>query len=579
MYIVFTIRKEVETQLKKTLTSLNFSDTIRLEVPSDPEFGDLAFPCFQYCSTSKKSPHETAMIILKNLQRPKGIDRIEVHGGYINFWFNPQNILDHTLSSIITNGETYGVLSNKNKRIIVEHTSANPNGPLHVGRARNPIIGDTIARILKAAGYQVETQFYLDDLGKQVAILIWAFHHLTDDHVNANASDKPDHYAVCYYQKAYDLMNEDERIAKEIDELVHKSEQGDEEAIALGKKAYEPVLKGICESLSTINISIDTFIPESTFIKDGTVIEVISRLQKTSYCHEEDKALYLDLESFGVKGRSTKFFITRSNKTSLYATRDIAYHLWKTHQADLLINVLGEDHKLESRQVEIALELLDASKKPIPVFYSFVSLPGGKMSTRRGRVVYLDDLIEEIRLRAFEEVKKRRGSELSIEKMRAIADVVGIGALRYNIIKVQPEKDIEFKWDEALSFEGNTAPFIQYAIARCQSILRKSTIKLTVIENQLDVSGLNVDSEVQLGKKLAHFPLLIHEASKGFKPHLITQYLYETASLFNQFYRDCPVINAEQPMVKIARLALVLATKIVLENGLHLLGVESLEEM
>ncbi|MDG6217947.1 MAG: arginine--tRNA ligase [Candidatus Thermoplasmatota archaeon] len=579
MYIIFSIRNEVEKQLKKTLTSLKFHDTVRLEVPSDPEFGDLAFPCFQYCSTSKRSPQDTAMMILNNLQRPNGIDRMEVHGGYINFWFNAQYVLDHTLSSIIKNGETFGILSDKQKKIIVEHTSANPNGPLHVGRARNPIIGDTIARILKAAGYQVETQFYLDDLGTQVAILTWAFHHLTDDQVKASANDKPDHYAVCYYQKAYDLMNEDELIKKEIDELVHKSEHGDEEVIALGKKAYEPVLKGICESLSTINISIDTFIPESTFIKDGTVIEVISELKNTPYCHEEDGALYLDLESFGVKGRSTKFFITRSNKTSLYATRDIAYHLWKTYQADLLINVLGEDHKLESRQVEIALELLDAGKKPIPVFYSFVSLPGGKMSTRRGRVVYLDDLIEEIRLRAFEEVKKRRGDELSIEKMKAIADVVGIGALRYNIIKVQPEKDIEFKWDEALSFEGNTAPFIQYAIARCQSIFRKSTIKQTAIECQLDVSALKIESEVKLGKKLANFPMLIHETSKGFKPHLITQYLYETASMFNQFYRDCPVINAEQSMVKIARLGLVLATKIVLENGLRLLGVDALDEM
>lgn len=579
MYVIFDMEQMVEEQIKKTLQSLNFPNIVRLEHPSSPEFGDLAFPCFTYCSTSKKSPQETAKLIFDHLQKPSFINQMEIQGGYINFWFDSHYLLRYTLKSILDHGKTYGILANKNKKIIVEHTSANPNGPLHVGRARNPIIGDTIARLLKAAGYQVETQFYLDDLGKQVAILAWAFDHLDNNQVQTSAKAKPDHYAVCYYQKAYDLMKEDEHISKEIDELVHKSEKGDENVISSVKKAYEPVLKGISESLLLINIKIDTFIPESTFVKDGSVLDVISNLKKTSYCHHENGAIYLDLEPFGVKGRSTRFFITRANGTSLYATRDIAYHKWKSFQADRLINVLGEDHKLESKQVEIALDLLDIDNKPIPVFYSFVSLPGGKMSTRRGRVVYLDDLIDEIKQRAFVEVKKRRGDELSEEKMRKIADVVGIGALRYNIIKVQPEKDIEFKWDEALSFEGNTAPFIQYAIARGHSILRKSDLKQKEIKEQVDVSHLKIESELCLGKQLAHFPAVILEASKGFKPHLLTQYLFETASLFNQFYRDCQVNTAGQISLKIARLGLVLSTTIVLENGLKLLGIEALDEM
>jgi arginyl-tRNA synthetase len=201
------------------------------------------------------------------------------------------------------------------------------------------------------------------------------------------------------------------------------------------------------------------------------------------------------------------------------------------------------------------------------------------MSTRRGRVVYLDDLIEETTQRAFEEVKKRRGDELSENEMKKIAKVVGIGALRYNIIKVQPEKDIEFKWEEALSFEGNTAPFIQYAIARCAGIIIKSGSEQLIDERKIDSHVLSHTSELLLGKKLAYFPLVIKEASSGFKPHLITQFLFETASLFHQFYRDCPVNTAEHDSIKIARLCLVKATKIVLENGLDLLGIESLEEM
>ncbi|HMA83741.1 MAG TPA: arginine--tRNA ligase [Candidatus Thermoplasmatota archaeon] len=579
MYIAIELENHIRKKLKQTLQHLQFPDTIRLETPSSPDFGDLAFPCFSLCSVSKKSPYETAKYILSHLEKPDGVNKMEVHNGYINFWFDTNQILANTLTSIFKKGKEYGILPTKDQKVIVEHTSANPNGPLHVGRARNPIIGDTITRLMKADGFHVESQFYLDDLGKQVAILTWAFHHLDETDLSKKTMDKPDHHAVRFYQKAHELMQRDEKIATEIDELVHKSELGDEDAIDMGKKSYEPVLTGISESLSRINISIDNFIPESRFVKNGSVLKVIEHLKQTPYCNEEEGAFYLDLEEFGVKGRSTKFFITRSNGTSLYATRDVAYHLWKNSQADRLVNILGEDHKLESQQVNIALELLNADKKPIPVFYSFVSLPGGKMSTRRGRVVYLDDLIEESKQRAFVEVEKRRGKELSTEKMKDIAEVVGVGALRYNIIKVQPEKHIEFKWEEALSFEGNTAPFIQYATARCASILRKSKIESKVIKDSCNSQVLTHESEGRLGKQLAKLPIIIDEAAQGFKPHLITQYLFDTASLFNQFYRDCSVLSADNEMVKYSRLGLVLSTKIVLENGLALLGVDGLDEM
>ena len=163
--------------------------------------------------------------------------------------------------------------------------------------------------------------------------------------------------------------------------------------------------------------------------------------------------------------------------------------------------------------------------------------------------------------------------------MRLIAEVVGIGALRYNIIKVQPEKDIEFKWEEALNFDGNTAPFIQYAIARCASIQRKGKIDNEQFSSQINASILTHESEIQLGKQLAQFPMVIDDAAHSYKPHLITQFLFETASLFNQFYRDCPVLTAENTPLKKSRLGLVLSTKIVLKNGLHLLGIDALEEM
>jgi arginyl-tRNA synthetase len=277
----------------------------------------------------------------------------------------------------------------------------------------------------------------------------------------------------------------------------------------------------------------------------------------------------------GIQGRNTKFVYIRKDGTTLYATRDIAYHLWKAKHADILVNVLGEDHKLESKQVEIALELVGAKLIPNVIFYSFVSLPGGKMSTRRARVVYLDDLINECVKRAFEEVKKRRGKDLSEEKMREIAENVGIGALRYNIIKVQPEKDIVFKWDEALNFDGNAIPFIQYSHARACSILSK----IKKEKRDFDSNALKHDSEVKLIKQLARFPLFIENASSGYKPHIIANYLFETASKFNQFYRDCPVLSEKNTILRKSRISLVDASRIVLRNALELLGILAPEEM
>ena len=281
------------------------------------------------------------------------------------------------------------------------------------------------------------------------------------------------------------------------------------------------------------------------------------------------------MEPFGIKGRNTNFFFLRKDGTTLYATRDIAFHLWKAKNADLLVNVLGEDHKLESKQVEIALTLVGAKKVPKAIFYSFVSLPGGKMSTRKARVVYVDELIKECINLAFSEVKKRRGNELSDKKMKQIAEIVGIGALRYNIIKVQPEKDIVFKWEEALNFEGNASPFIQYSHARACSILSKKDIDF----KDLDATMLTHESEENLIKKLAKFPLVLEEACEGFKPHIIPLYLFEVASQFNKFYRDCPVLPEKNIKIKNSRLFLVNATRIVLKNGLDLLGIIAPKEM
>lgn len=571
-YPIYEFKNQIISVLQNILSTHNVK--IQLEKPPE-NMGDAAFPCFFLAPYLKKSPQSIAEDIARQIPQTKMIGKVVTQGGYVNFFINTELLVSLTLTEILKKKETYGTLKKKKEKVIIEHTSANPNGPLHIGRARNPIIGDSLVRIYRAAGYDVDAQFYLDDMGKQVAILSWGIQNLSSMDFPESKYSKPDHKYVGYYQIANKKLEEDPQVQKEIGEIVKKAEKGETATIDTVQNAYEPVLEGIIQSLNKINIQLDTFIPESTFVKDKSVDDVVKKLKKNPYCKKENGGLFLDLKSFGIKGRTTKFFILRKDGTTLYATRDIAYHLWKAQQADILINILGEDHKLESQQVDIALELLNEKTRPVVVFYAFVSLPGGKMSTRRGRVVYLDELIDECIERAYDEVRKRRGNELLESEMKKIATIVGIGALRYNIIKVQPEKDIVFQWEDALNFEGNAAPFIQYAHARTCGILTKVKETKRVFNEKILIH----QSEINLVKHLAQFPLIIEEACNNFKPHIIANFLFETAARFNQFYRDCPVIPEKNQELKNTRIVVVEATRIVLSNALNLLGITAPEEM
>ena len=414
------------------------------------------------------------------------------------------------------------------------------------------------------------TEYYVNDVGKQVIILTWGLEHL-DRSSEDEGRDKADHRLVGYYRKANQLMEEDPEVANEIGQMLRKFEDGDQETIARVRKTAKMMLDGILESLALINVSLDNFTWESTFIENGAAADVVKRLQASEFCKEEDGASYLELESFGIHGRETRFFFTRGDGTTLYTTRDVTYHLNKFSRAERIINILGEDQKLGQAQLAIALKLLGVDRSPECVFYSFVSLPEGKMSTRRGQVVNLDDLIEEAESRALEEVKKRR-SDLSEEKMIEIAQAIGRGAVRYNMVRVQPEKPLVFRWEDALNFEGNSAPFVQYAHARACSILRKAG----TFSEQADFSTLTDSYEMQLIKTLARFPSVVKEAGEKARIHLIPLYAHELAAAFNLFYTYVPVLKGDN---KDAHLTLVDCTRIVLANALDLMGLFAPEEM
>jgi arginyl-tRNA synthetase len=561
-------RKKACELVEKALAGLGFD--IKLPLESPPEnMGDFAFPCFLLAKAFKCSPADASILITQLISKNTLFSKVEAAGPYVNFYIEPAELVRITMETVMELREDYGNSEPSGQKILLEHTSANPNGPLHVGRARNPIIGDTLARILKRCGHEVTTEFYVDDMGKQQVTLTWGVENLARE---GDIPEKADHAMVWYYQEASRLMGDDPEILAKIDSMISKYEKKDVQIAERVRNNCQKVLEGMTFSLRRLDINFDSFAWESRYIFDGSVDRVVEKLRILECTAEENGALYLNLEEFGITGQENKFYLTRGDGSSLYSTRDIAYHLDKFVKYDRAIDVLGEDHRLKAKIVGIGVNLLGQPKNIEPLFYSFVSLPEGKMSTRRGHVVTLDDLIDESVARAREEVDRRR-PELSEGLKRGIAEAVGTGAIRYNIIRIQAEKQMVFKWEEALSFDGNSAPFVQYSHARASSILRKASAF-----DSYDTSLLTHPTEIELIKALARFPSVIRECGKSMACHLVAQYAFELASLFNQFYRDCPVLVAEGEL-KNARLALVTASKFVLSNALDTLGIVAPEEL
>ena len=565
-----SFKRECADAMAQALRELGADVQVVLERPPEG-MGDLAFPCFPLAKTLRKAPAAIAADITSRI-KPRGkIDKVEAKGGYVNFIVRFEELAQGALEKVLVEKDKYGRSEGRTTKILLEHTSVNPTGPIHVGRARNPIVGDTLARILRQAGYPVTTEFYVNDSGRQVATMCWGAKNLKLESEPQRPRD--DYRYVLYYQQAHKLLEEDPEKTKEVDEMLYKLEHGDPETVALVRANCEKVLEGIMESLRAVNIGFDGFTWESKFVQNKSVEKIVERLKQSEHCREEGGAFHLELASFGIAGRETKWVFARSDGTSVYTTRDLAYHIDKFSRADIAINILGEDHKLAMQELAAALSTMGVPKKPEIVYYAFVSLPEGRMSTRKGVVVNLDDLVEEAVDRAYEEVKKRR-TDLPEERMREISRIVGIGSLRYNIVRVQAEKQIVFKWEDALNFEGSSAPFVQYAHARACSILAKAG----PWDRAFDAKALTNEHERSLVKVISSFPSVIADCAEHRRGHILAVYVQDLAAAFNHFYRYVPVLKGEGK-TRDARLALVEASMWTLRNSLNCLGIDAPEEM
>ena len=554
------IRRSIESELKVTTPG------ILQEAPAD--HGLFALAAHVWAKELKTSPASIANRASRVKPGPP-FAPLRAEGPYVNFTVDPAPFAELVLSGVRSDGESYGTSPARKERILLEHTSANPTGPLHVGRARNPFLGDALVRLMRMAGYNVTSEYLVNDIGRQMVLLYWAVTHLRED--PSDAGERIEHRYVKLYQKASAQLEADEALKQEVERLTQRFERGDARLTKEIRKVGETVLASVLDTLRRVNVTFDSFFWESDAILDGSVQRVIARLMPLS--KEEDGARYIDLSAFGLEGDAAKYLFVRRDGTSLYTTRDIAYHLNKMGRCDIAIDLIGEDHKLSFLRLKAALKLMGVQWEPETIFYAFVNLPEGRMSTRKGRGVYLDDLIDEAIERAYAEVAKRR-EDLSEAKKREIAETIGIGAVRYNIVRVQAEKSILFRWEEALNFEGNSAPFLQYAHARACSILAKADARRSG-----DPRLLVHPQEQRLLRWIAKFPTSVREAAEGRRVHAVAAYVADFASQFNQFYRDCPVLTAQPAALREARLDLVDVSRIVLQNALGGLGLRAPKEM
>ena len=575
-------RESVEAALTAALEARDLpADDLGIEEPPEDVDAVLASSiAFRLAGELEMAPPQVAGELTGEIDAEdyEYVERVEPAGPYLNF-FPDESYFEGTLEA--GQSPSYGTLPAKDTSVVVEHTSANPTGPVHVGRARNPIIGDAVANLLEYAGYDIERQYYVNDAGRQMAVFTWAYERFDESELPEPARDRAEYRMVRYYRKGNEFLeNADseavEAAEDEIEAILQGLEAGDETTYERVTEVVDTVLDGMKACLGRLPAEFDEFVKETQFMRNGSTDDVVARLKELDGAVYEEDAWQLEFEDI-----DKNLVFLRADDTSLYTTRDLAHHEWKLDNYDRAVTVLGEDHKLQARQLRSTLELLDHDTDGLEsVIYSYVNLPEGKMSTRRGTGVQLDDLLDEAIDRAREEIEDRlddrlRNDELNDDDVERIARQIGVGAVRYDIVSKQPSKAITFEWDRALDFEAQSAPYVQYVHARCRGIEGEAAD----IDPEPDVSVLESDAERELLSTIARFPGVIEAAAEDHEPHRIATYTREIADRFNGFYRECPVTSADDERTRQARLALVVAARHTVANALDILGVEAPDSM
>jgi arginyl-tRNA synthetase len=550
--------------IKKKIEQKYSEIDVVFSVTPDVETGHISIPCFAFSRVFRRSPGDIALELSTIINELDFIDKTEVKGGYLNCFIEKEQLFKNVIEDVLERKEHYGSSESGNgKSVLIEHTSINPNASPHVGRARNAMVGDTIVRLLKFEGYNVEVHYFVNDIGKQIAMLLLG----SRDKINITFKDLLDIYVDFNNQ-----LKENPAIEDEVFEMLYQLENGNKDVRDEFRKLVQICIDGQTAIFKKLGIEYDVFDYESDYLFNERLNEVIEAFKGTGYLEEDEDGRYvLNQAKYDLATKSPYLVLTRKDKTSLYPLRDIAYTIDKINKdKDKNIIILGEDQKLYHKQIEAALDVL-GYKAPEPVHYSFVLLAEGKMATRSGTVVLLEDFMEEALEKAKSEIMKRR-EEVDDETAKAIA----YGAVKYSILKTSNDKNVTFDWESALSFEGDSGPYLQYSFARIKSIERKMS---NVIFDKVEYELLEAVEELELIIEISKMQDVTQTAMNHLSPHIVATYLFSVTQKFSKFYHNHSVLNAASNDLMVARYNLVLAVKQVISNCFLVLGIDEIEQM
>lgn len=543
-----------------------------IEVPSNKEMGDYSLPCFKLAKEMKKAPQVIANEIKEKLNIDNEIVKnVEVVNGYLNFYIASNAIYKTVFEEMENEGEKYGECEDGNgKNIVIDYSAPNTAKPFHIGHLRSTVIGGALYKIYKFLGYNVVGINHLGDYGTQFGKLIEGYKRWGNEY---NIEEDPINELTKIYVRINALCKEDEKVLDECRNNFKKLEDGDEYCTNLWQKFRELSLKEFQRIYDLLNIEFDSLNGEAFYA--DKMQEVVDLLRKSGKLEESEGAEVINLEDKGMP----PCLIIKSNGSTTYATRDLAAILYRarTYDFDKAIYVTSYEQILHFKQIFEVAKLLGLDKKYtdglIHVPFGMVQLATGKMSTREGNIIKLEDLLNEAISRAREIIEEKNPG---LEDKEEIAKKVGIGAVIFNDLYNSRIKDEIFDWDTMLNFNGETGPYLQYMYVRTNSILEK--VDNLPNGNEVDYELLNDEASINLIKAIYNFADSVKLAASKNEPYVISRYLINLAQLFSTFYNENKIID-ENEDIKQARVYLTYCTNVVLKEGAALLGIEMPERM
>ena len=559
----------VATCLKQHIEEMTLEEiTALIEVPPNKEMGDFAFPCFKLAKVFRKAPNMIAEELSSKIVAEGVISKVTPLGGYINFFVNKSQLAETVIKDVLTKKEKYGHSDlGKDKTIVIDFSSPNIAKPFHIGHIRTTVIGNALYKIYDSQGYDTVRINHLGDYGTQFGKLIVAF-KLWGSKEAVEANPIPE--LLKLYIQFHDEAEKHPEMEDEARAWFTKLENGDEEAKELWQWFRDESLKEFARVYNLLDIEFDSYNGESFY--SDKMDRVIDIIKDKGLLQESQGTNIVDLEEYNMPPA----LITKNDGSTLYMTRDLAAALYRKENYDFekCIYVVGSQQSLHFQQLFKVLELVgfEWAKDMVHVPFGMVALEEGTMSTRKGRVVFLEDVLKQAIEKTKETMLAKNPNALNVDE---IAKQVGVGAVVFQELSNSRIKDYTFSWSRTLSFEGETGPYVQYTHARCCAVLRKAEEEVTT---DINYDLLNDVDSAEVLKVIASFNKTILNSMRKNEPHIITRFVLDLAQAFNKFYHDNSILVEDVELRK-ARLALVAATRQALENGLKLLGMQAPERM